>query len=153
MDRFRLPNISEEVLLDKKVEKVYLKLKTIILEVDKIEMVPELQHEIQASLDSIESSDKGKNALIKSIRASEQQIIKLVQKHLKLVPKNYYLVLGMSIGMAAFGIPLGVTFGIVLENMGFIGIGLPIGLGVGMAIGASLDKKAESEGRQLPFSI
>jgi len=55
----------------------------------------------------------------------------------------------LAIGMSAFGIPFGVVFGASLDNMGYLGIGLPIGMAVGMVIGAGMDKKAFEEGRQL----
>jgi hypothetical protein len=55
----------------------------------------------------------------------------------------------MAIGMAVFGIPLGVVFGMSPGNMAFIGIGLPIGLGVG----SEKDKKAFREDRQLDIEI
>jgi hypothetical protein len=53
----------------------------------------------------------------------------------------------MSIGMADFGIPFGAVVGAIMENMGFIGIGLPIGMAIGMLIGSGMDKKALEEGR------
>ncbi len=55
----------------------------------------------------------------------------------------------MSLGMAAFGLPLGVVFGSSTGNMGLLGIGLPIGMVIGMGVGSKMDKKAFEEGRQL----
>ena len=55
--------------------------------------------------------------------------------------------------MSAFGIPLGVAFGASLDNMAFLGIGIPIGMAIGMAVGAGMDKKAFEEGRQLNLEI
>lgn len=55
--------------------------------------------------------------------------------------------------MAAFGVPLGVALGLILDNMGLIGIGLPIGMLIGLAVGAHMDKKALDEGRQIDFEI
>ena len=59
----------------------------------------------------------------------------------------------MGIGMAVFGIPLGVVFGTTQGNMAFIGIGIPIGLVMGVAIGSQKDKKAKEEGKQLQVDI
>jgi hypothetical protein len=36
----------------------------------------------------------------------------------------------MVLGMSAFGIPMGVAFGLSMGNIGLLGIGLPIGMGV-----------------------
>lgn len=72
---------------------------------------------------------------------------------LKLVPKNYYRHLWIGVGMAAFGIPIGVTFGSVLGNMGLLGAGLPLGIAMGAGVGARMDKKAAEEGRQLDLEL
>ena len=55
--------------------------------------------------------------------------------------------------MTAFGLPIGVVFGLLMKNMGLMAIGLPIGLGVGAAVGSSMDKKALQEGRQIDVEM
>lgn len=55
--------------------------------------------------------------------------------------------------MAVFGLPIGIIIGFALDNMAFLGIGLPMGLAVGIAIGTGMDKKAQEEGRQLDIEI
>ena len=67
--------------------------------------------------------------------------------------KNHYRNTWLALGMAAFGIPLGVAFGTSSGNMGLIGIGLPIGMVIGMAVGSGMDKKAVESGRQLDLEI
>jgi drug/metabolite transporter (DMT)-like permease len=69
------------------------------------------------------------------------------------VTKNHYRNTWLALGMGVFGIPLGVTFGVSLGNMGLLGIGLPIGIVVGLAVGSVLDKKAFEAGRQLDLEI
>ena len=83
------------------------------------------------------------------IRKTLYKIIKLVEKELKLVPKNHYRNQWMAIGMSVFGVPMGVAFGASMGNMAFLGIGLPIGMVIGMAFGVEKDKKAAAEGLQL----
>ena len=62
-----------------------------------------------------------------------------LEKEHKLVTKNYYLSIYMSMGAG-----IGVVFGLlVFDN---IGLGLPIGFGIGLAIGAGLDADAEKKG-------
>jgi hypothetical protein len=87
--------------------------------------------------------------LRKHIRKTQSGILKLIEKELKLVTKNHYRKTWLAVGMAAFGIPLGVAFGTSIGNMGLLGIGLPIG----MAIGSGMDKKAVESGRQLDLEI
>jgi hypothetical protein len=73
--------------------------------------------------------------------------------HLKkahgLVPPGYYRSEWMAIGMAAFGIPIGVAFGVAVDNTAFVGIGLPIGLAIGLSLGGAKDKEAARKGLQL----
>ena len=80
-------------------------------------------------------------------------MIQVLEKEQKLVPKNYYRKIWLILGMSAFGLPLGVVFGFALDNMAFLGIGLPIGMVIGMAFGAQMDKKAEKEGRQINMEM
>jgi hypothetical protein len=87
--------------------------------------------------------------LKKQLRKSNTKTLRILEKELKLVPKNYYRNLWMVIGMSAFGIPMGVAFGTAIGNMAFLGIGLPIGMAIGIAVGSSMDKKAHDENRQL----
>lgn len=59
----------------------------------------------------------------------------------------------MVLGMSTFGVPMGIGFGLIMKNMGLLGIGLPIGMGVGMGVGNYLDKKALDQGRQLNVDL
>lgn len=81
------------------------------------------------------------------------KITNALEKEIKVVSVNHYRNIWLSIGMAVFGVPLGVVFGLILNNMAFIGIGLPIGLTLGMAIGVQMDNKAKEEGRQLKMEL
>ena len=87
--------------------------------------------------------------LTKKFNKFYKKILFIAANELKLVTKNYYRNLWMAVGMASFGITLGLVFGIVFKNMAFMGIGLPFGFSIGLALGTGLDKKAEDEGRVL----
>ncbi len=89
----------------------------------------------------------------KKLRASMWKILRELEKTLKLVPRNYYRGTWFVLGMSVFGVPMGVALGAALDNMGFIGLGLPLGLVIGMSIGLSMDSKAAREGRQLDFEM
>lgn len=88
----------------------------------------------------------------KAVKATKREILKWLEKELKLVPRNYYATIWTSLGMSAFGLPIGTALFAITDNPAFIGVGLPIGLGMGSMHGASLDKKAEAEGRVLKLS-
>tara|TARA_R100000935_G_scaffold55682_1_gene85898 strand:- start:19084 stop:19542 length:459 start_codon:yes stop_codon:yes gene_type:complete len=93
------------------------------------------------------------NELKRELRKKQTSIIKILEKEMKIVPKNYYRNLWMALGMSVFGIPMGVVFGALFENMAFLGIGLPIGMAIGIAVGTQMDKKAFEEGRQLDVEL
>lgn len=101
-------------------------------------------------LNAIADADK---SFARTIKNTENKILRYVEKKHKIVPQKYYTKLWLVLGMSAFGIPLGVAYGLVMKNMGLLGIGLPIGMGVGAAFGTYLDKKALNEGRQLDIEI
>ncbi len=97
---------------------------------------------INTGIDQINSFSEPEKELRKQIRKTQSGILKLIERELKLVTKNHYRNTWLAVGMAAFGIPLGVAFGISIGNMGLLGIGLPIGMVIGMAVGSVMDKKS-----------
>jgi hypothetical protein len=101
-------------------------------------------------LNAIPDSDKGFRT---EIRKKQQSILQIIEKENKLVTKNHYRNTWLVMGMATIGVPLGIAFGLSLQNMAFLGIGIPIGMGIGIAIGAEMDKKALKEGRQLDIEL
>ncbi|WBL21344.1 hypothetical protein [Zunongwangia sp. HRR-M8] len=101
--------------------------------------------------------DKVNEAPIKKlknqIKKSQLKMLQIIEKDLKLVPKNYYQNTWIAIGISAIGIPLGTVFGLVLDNMAYLGLGIPIGLAIGFAIGSQKDKKAKEENRQMNMEV
>lgn len=108
---------------------------------------------INAQIITINAFPGQSREITKMLRTFVSSTITLLEKELKLVPKNYYQNQWLAIGMAAFGIPLGVVFGTSFGNMAYLGIGLPLGLAIGMAVGSGMDKKAAEEGRQLDLEL
>lgn len=113
------------------------------------ETVDLINNEIE-ELNSISEIDK---YFLKAIKEKENNVIKLIEKKHKIVPRNYYRKLWMILGMSAFGIPMGLLFGLSMGNFGMLGIGLPIGMAIGVGVGSSMDKKAFNQGRQLDFEV
>jgi hypothetical protein len=93
------------------------------------------------------------SGLAKLIRRFPSIVLKRVEKETKIVPKNHYRNVWMLLGMSAFGMPIGVSFGILMGNLALLGLGLPIGMAVGLAVGSGLDKKACKEDKQLDFQL
>ena len=138
---------------DKKLKKSYAIFENLVDELKQKKISEEILNPINQDIEEINSFSGSPKELRKRIIKSQSNILKLIEKELKLVPKNFYRNRWLAIGMSAFGIPLGVAFGATLDNMAFLGIGIPIGMAIGMAVGAGMDKKAFEEGRQLNLEI
>lgn len=132
-----------------KVERTYNMLRNYLSELKLKEVPDDVVSIINTDIDEINSSDFSDGKLKRLINKKRTKITSLVEKQLKIVPKNYYRTIWTSVGIGAFGLPFGVAFGSIFGNMAFLGIGLPFGLAIGLALGSSMDKKAEAEGRQL----
>lgn len=129
-----------------------MQFKALIAELKKRELPQELVSSINNEIEQLNSVVSEKT-LKKQLKSSQSRILKSLEKDIKLVPKNHYRNTWMVLGMTTIGVPLGVAFGTSLDNMAFLGIGIPIGMVIGLAIGSELDKKAYNEGRQLDIEI
>ncbi len=138
---------------DLKWNDIYGQFKKLLEELEKRELPDEIAAAINKEVDEINSITDVQRELKKQAKQRLQKIVKLIEKELKLVPRNYYKNVWMAMGIAVFGVPMGVVFGTSLGNMAYLGIGLPIGLGIGLAVGDGMDKKALKEGRQLDVEI
>ncbi len=138
---------------NKKLISAYAQFDKLLMELKKKELPDEIVISINNGIDQINSISDSEKELRKQINMTQSSILKLIEKELKLVTKNHYRNSWLAIGMAAFGIPLGVAFGTSAGNMGLLGVGLPIGMVIGMAVGSDMDKKAFKDGKQLDLEI
>jgi len=138
---------------DKKLMAQYDFLENLIKELNTKELPLEIINAINRDFEELNSYSGSNKDLLKLLRKKQTEILQLLEKELKLVTKGHYRNLWMSVGMAAFGLPMGVAFGISLGNMAFIGVGLPLGIAIGMAYGTSLDTKAQENGKQLKVEV
>ncbi|WP_316785315.1 hypothetical protein [Pedobacter frigiditerrae] len=138
---------------DNKQSKIYAQFGELLNELRKREAPENIEKSVNDFVDEINSSTLTGNQLTKLITQKQTSLLKQIEKELKVVPKNYYRNLWMLFGFTGIGLPIGVAFGLSIGNIGLLGIGLPIGMAIGLAIGASLDKKALTQGRQLNIEI
>ncbi len=138
---------------NEKLGRAFTQFEKLLSELGKKELPDGVTRSINDGVERINAASQGDAELLKQLKKTQSGILKLLEKELKLVPKNHYRNSWMAIGMAVFGIPLGVAFGTSLGNMAFLGIGLPIGMAIGMGVGTSMDKKAFAEGRQLDLDL
>jgi hypothetical protein len=138
---------------NKKLTDLYVQFGKLLSELRKRELPDEVVHAINTNIELIDPASGTEEELRKQLRKTQSDILRLIEKELKLVPKNHYRNIWMALGIAAFGVPIGVGFGASLGNMAFMGIGIAMGIPIGLAIGTGLDKKAAEEGRQLDVEI
>jgi len=150
---FRELNRRPNPELNKKLSKAYTEFDALTTELKKKEIPDEIVETINWYIEALNSVNGSDREFIRSLRRTRTKTLQLVIKSLKLVPKNYYRNMWMGIGMAAFGIPIGVAFGTSHDNMAFIGIGIPIGLAIGIGIGSGMDANAQKQGRQLDIDV
>jgi|SRR5690554_276000 len=142
-------NLTENIELSK----VYIQLEELLKELKKKKLSPQVVEHINLEIKELNTSSLTDSRLLKFAKEKRTKIIRLLEKEHKIVPKNYYRNLWLVLGMSAFGLPLGVVFGLMTSNMGLLAIGLPIGMAIGIAVGTKMDNKAQEEGRQLQIEI
>lgn len=142
-----------EITTDEKLSKKYGSFRNLLTEVSAREIPANLIDQINERIKAVNAFNGPVKKLKRVMYKEKQGILKLLEKELKLVPKGYYRNMWMALGMSAFGIPFGTAFGAAMDNMGLLGIGIPLGMGIGIAIGASMDQKAAQEGRQLNCEV
>lgn len=143
----------QNIVQNKKLEATFQQFNNLCTELKKINIPDDMIILINAAIEQLDTSVSSEKKLKDEIIKVQKSILKKLEKELKIVTKNYYRNLWLVLGMATFGIPLGVAFGTTIGNMGLIGIGLPLGMAIGMAVGTGMDKKAFKEGRQLNLEI
>lgn len=141
--------LKPEFLQDKKLADKSEYFDKLLQEVEKKEVPIAISNRINQEIDQINNFSGSGNQLLKQFRRGQSNILKILEKELKLVTKNHYRNMWLALGMSAFGLPIGVAVGIMIGNLGLLAIGLPIGMGIGMAVGSGLDKKAKEQGKQL----
>lgn len=136
-----------------KLFKAFNQFDALLIELKKKEIPDEIIISINNTVDVINTFKGPEKELKRLIRKSQSAMMKLIEKKLKIVPKNHYRNTWLVVGMSAFGIPIGIALGASQGNHGMIGVGLPIGMVIGIAVGTSMDQKAFKEGRQLDLEL
>lgn len=144
---------SKAETFSEKEQKELKELKKLIRELNFREIPKDLAKRIDSKITFLNNLQDSQKDYVKKVKTVKEEILKWLEKELKLVPKNHYINMWTALGMSAFGLSLGSAMFAITSNPAFIAVGLPIGLGIGSMYGASLDKKAEAEDRVLKYSV
>ena len=136
-----------------KIERAEKNLELLLDELRLREMPEEIVFQINEKLEHLKTLPKERKGYVSAVQKTQKAILQLLEKNLKIVPKNYYKNMGLALGIGAFGVPLGLAYGMAMGNSAYIGVGIPFGLAIGLSLGKKKDKKAEAEGRQLKFDV
>ena len=137
--------------LNPKLAKAAHNLSTLLTAIGEKEIPESVESQINEIIAQVNEFKGTDPHLIKQMKAAQASILKLLENELGLVAKNHYQLQWLAIGMAVFGIPMGVAFGMSLGNLAFLGIGLPIGMAIGIAIGNQKDKEAALNEKQFDW--
>jgi len=146
------PKERQNISGDIKLSRIYDQLGELLKELKKKELPHKIIESVNQEIEELNSTTLTGNELRKLVKQKQTKIIKLVEKELKITPKNFYRSLWFALGMS-FGAGIGGGFGIIIGHTGFVGMGVPIGMVIGFAVGSAMDKKAFEEGRQLDVEI
>lgn len=138
---------------DTKTNRIYIQLGELLNQLRKRNLPENMIESVNQDIEVVNAASLIGNDFRKLVKQKQNKIIKLLEKDLKVVPKNYYRNMWLALGMSVFGLPIGVAFGASIGNMGLLGVGLPIGMAIGALVGSKMDKKALEEGRQLNIEI
>lgn len=127
-----------------RLTKAYNKVHCLIEALSTKEIPSEVLNTINEAVKFLNSFSGTEKKQTKAFNKKYTNILALVKKELKLVPKNHYRNLGLALGMS-----FGVAFSVTLGNSGNIAIGIGIGMLIGIVIGTNLDKNSEEAGNQL----
>ena len=139
----------EAIYQNKRLTPVFIKMQSLITALNRRYISDDLSNRINEHIIPVNLFSGSDRDLMKIIVKEHGSIVQLVEKELGLVPRKHYANQWTALGMCVFGLPLGLVFSAFLDNYAFLSIGLPIGLAIGAGVGTRMDKKAESEGRQL----
>jgi len=139
--------------LSGKTKASYEQFERLILEIKKKKLPEEIELVINKHITQLNSITDTDKILRNEIRKEQSKIVGMLAQKLKIVPINYFRKTWFVLGMTVFGIPIGAAFGLSLNNMAYLGIGLPVGMSIGLAIGSRMDNKAKEEGRQLDIEL
>ena len=138
-----------------KLSRIYLQFGELLKQLKQKDLPQGIIEMLNQDIEEINSTSLTGNDLRKVIKRKQTKILKILEKELKIVPKDHYRNLWLAVGTSTFGIPIGMAFSSVFADnlLSFLVVGIPVGMVIGMSLGSNMDKKAYNEKRQLDIYI
>ena len=105
-DLLKDPSIEQH----KKLNNKFNDFEKLINALKKRDIPSEIVDSINGDIDEINAFSGSHKELLRHLRKTQFNLLKLIEKELKLVTKNHYRNMWMAVGMAAFGIPFWSSF-------------------------------------------
>lgn len=121
----------------------------LITEINTKELSAEVVEKIEQKIAFLNTWEGSARSYLKEVDKTKDKILKILQKDLGIVHRNYYSGLWLSLGMVCFGVPLGVIIFVISDKATFLGVGLPVGMIIGLGVGSYLDKRAKEQNKVL----
>ena len=139
---------------DRKLSNAYKTFETLLDDLRKRNLPDIIVDKINFVIDKINSTTLESKQQIKFIELQLHSIIIIImEQEINLVPKNHYRRKFILLGSLLFGVPLGLSTGLIFKQLVLVGALLPVGMAIGFLIGTRLDKKALKENRQLSLEF
>lgn len=145
----KIPELRVKIIVPEKDLGPVRDFHNLIAEINTKELSPEVIHTIEQKITLLNTWDGSARSYLKEVDRTKYKILKILHKELGIVHRNYYSGLWLSLGMACFGLPIGVIIFLTSNNAAFLGVGLPIGMVLGIGIGAYLDQRAKEQNKVL----
>lgn len=143
----------DDVMGSKRAIVLYRFFEKLIDELRKRQIPQQVIVSINMEIQSINAYKGTAKSYLRHLEGVRSRLLPILDKRLKLVPRNYYRNFWMVMGISVFGLPIGLIFGNLIGNMGMLAIGLPIGMVLGIVVGDQLDKRAFKSGNQLDVEV
>ncbi len=137
----------------KRLYRRYTKFNQLIDELNTHDIPKAIVRDINEHIEALNKKSTTDENFIQDFNRMANFIIDSIENRLLLSTKNYYRNLWINSGLTVIGIPLGVALVVVLNNLYYIGLGLPLGVLIGLLIGTNMDRKLINSNRQLDVEI
>jgi hypothetical protein len=111
-------HLNPELLTEYKTNRLYLQWQSLQGSLEGKKLSDKTKGIINQEVEAINLTSLTDKSLQNLLKVKQTFILSFLEKEEKLVPKNHYRKRWLAAGLAAFGVPLGVIFGLSLGNMG-----------------------------------